>query len=433
MNATEELLKKVYDTIRLVPAYDSKTDYNLFRTLEISGKEVLMCRFLADLLNPEGDHGCGILFLKTFLEEVLQEKRMSDSLLAHTIITKEYVIDKERRIDLVIRNADFFIPMEVKIYAGEQEGQCFDYFERAKNSKMVYLTRFGNQPSPYSRRQRSGNGILPLSQIQCISWSKDVCNWLERRLGNLPRPIEEAVLQYLDAIHSISDGRKRKIMEKTMDVLYVSPDYFAAGLEIERSMKQVKLRLIRLLFDDFKEAMEPLTKKYGLELETDAKYYSYENPKHDRFYDCYSTYPGLNYVVKQVKFQKESLQMWFRFEIEQNLFAGFSLFDTEAEPQDGYLKGYQVNDITEKLVNEAAVYLDREIIVPENWWFAWNYSNGKRSYQEREVPDFKAMNECAVSLVDPARRKCYVREAVAGFEQSLLAKLYLSREDSHLL
>lgn len=433
MNATEELLKKVYDTIRLVPAYDSKTDYNLFRTLEISGKEVLMCRFLADLLNPEGDHGCGILFLKTFLEEVLQEKRMSDSLLAHTIITKEYVIDKERRIDLVIRNADFFIPMEVKIYAGEQEGQCFDYFERAKNSKMVYLTRFGNQPSLYSRRQRSGNGILPLSQIQCISWSKDVCDWLERRLGNLPQPIEEAVLQYLDAIHSISDGRKRKIMEKTMDVLYESPDYFAAGLEIERSMKQVKLRLIRLLFDDFKEAMEPLTKKYGLELETDAKYYSYENPKHDRFYDCYSTYPGLNYVVKQVKFQKESLQMWFRFEIEQNLFAGFSLFDTEAEPQDGYLKGYQVNDITEKLINEAAVYLDREIIVPENWWFAWNYSNGKRSYQEREVPDFKAMNECAVSLVDPARRKCYVREAVAGFEQSLLAKLYPSREDSHLL
>ena len=94
MNVTEELLKKVYDTLRFVPAYDSKTDYNLFRTLEISGKEVLMCRFLADLLNPEGDHGCGILFLKT-----------------------------------------------------------------------------------------------------------------------------EAVLQYLDAIHSISDGRKRKIMEKTMDVL----------------------------------------------------------------------------------------------------------------------------------------------------------------------------------------------------------------------
>lgn len=76
----------------------------------------------------------GILFLKTFLEEVLQEKRMPDSLLTHTVIIKEYVIDKERRIDLVIQNVDFFIPMEVKIYAGEQEGQCFAYFAKAKNS-----------------------------------------------------------------------------------------------------------------------------------------------------------------------------------------------------------------------------------------------------------------------------------------------------------
>ena len=423
MSAIEELLKKVYDTTQSIPVYHSKTSYNLFETLEISGKEVLMCRFLADLLNPEGSHGCGILFLKTFLEEVLQEKRMPDSLLSHTIVTKEYVIDKDRRIDLVIQNADFFIPMEVKIYAGEQEGQCFDYFEHAKNSKMVYLTCFGDTPSLYSRKQRGGSGILSLSQIQCISWSEDISGWLDRRLGSLPQPVEEAVQQYLDTIHRVSDGRKRKKMEKIMEVLHESPDYFATGLEIERTMKQAKIKLIRMVFDDFKEAMEPLTKKYGLELETDAKYYSYENPKHDRFYDCYSTYPGLNYVVKQAKFQKESLQMWFRIEIEQNLFAGFSLFDMEAEPQDGYSKGYQVNEITEGLINEAAKYLDREIIVPENWWFAWNYSNGKRSYQEQEVPDFKAMNDCAVSLVDPETRKEYVKEAVAGFEQSLLAKL----------
>ena len=423
MSAIEELLKKVYDTTQSIPVYHSKTSYNLFETLEISGKEVLMCRFLADLLNPEGSHGCGILFLKTFLEEVLQEKRMPDSLLSHTIVTKEYVIDKDRRIDLVIQNADFFIPMEVKIYAGEQEGQCFDYFEHAKNSKMVYLTRFGDTPSLYSRKQRGGSGILSLSQIQCISWSEDISGWLDRRLGSLPQLVEEAVQQYLDTIHRVSDGRKRKKMEKIMEVLHESPDYFAAGLEIERTMKQAKIKLIRMVFDDFKEAMEPLTKKYGLKLETDAKYYSYENPKHDRFYDCYSTYPGLNYVVKQAKFQKESLQMWFRIEIEQNLFAGFSLFDMEAEPQDGYSKGYQVNEITEGLINEAAKYLDREIIVPENWWFAWNYSNGKRSYQEQEVPDFKAINDCAVSLVDPETRKEYVKEAVAGFEQSLLAKL----------
>ena len=57
MSTTKELLKKIYDTIQSIPVYHSKTSYNLFQTLEISGKEVLMCRFLADLLNPEGSHG----------------------------------------------------------------------------------------------------------------------------------------------------------------------------------------------------------------------------------------------------------------------------------------------------------------------------------------------------------------------------------------
>ena len=99
------------------------SEYNLFHVLEISAKEVLMCRFLADILNPEGRHGYGSLFLKSFLRDVLKRSDINDTLLAHTDVTKEYVIDHDRRIDIVIQNARFQIPMEVKIYADEQEGQ----------------------------------------------------------------------------------------------------------------------------------------------------------------------------------------------------------------------------------------------------------------------------------------------------------------------
>ena len=49
MSTTEELLKKIYDTTQSISVYHSKTSYNLFQTLEISGKELLRCRFLADL------------------------------------------------------------------------------------------------------------------------------------------------------------------------------------------------------------------------------------------------------------------------------------------------------------------------------------------------------------------------------------------------
>jgi len=400
------------------------TEYNIFNVLEVNAKEVIMCRFLADLLNPEGQHGCGILFLKSFLEDILKKHCMSEILLSHTDVIKEFAIDNDRRIDIVIKNACFVIPMEVKIYAGEQEGQCFDYHEYAKNAPMVYLTRFGEAPSVYSRKRKGGTNILPLEKIQCISWASDICGWLEKLLVRLDDPIKSMVMQYMDAIRMAADERDRQAVEKHLNVLYESPEYFGAGIEIERTMKTAKLRLMRLVFDGFKEEMGAITSKYGLELEKGACYYSYEEKRHEKFYDCYSTYPGLNYVVKRARFRKSSLQMWFRIEVEHNLFAGLSLFDTAAEPKDGNLKGYQVNDISAELVDEATQYLNRDIITPADWWFTWCYPNGKRQDgYYGDVPDFKDMNPCAVSLVDSKRRKEFVKKAVGTFEEHILKYL----------
>lgn len=68
-----------------------KADYNVFDVLGVSRKEVIMCRFFADLLNPDGAHGYGILFLKTFLEEVLKIRGFNDGLLTHTsVLVLEY-------------------------------------------------------------------------------------------------------------------------------------------------------------------------------------------------------------------------------------------------------------------------------------------------------------------------------------------------------
>lgn len=408
--------------------YKSRSDYNIFHILEVTEKEVVMCRFLTDLLNPEGQHGCGILFLKSFFNDVLNINRIKDTLLAHTDIIKEFAIDNERRIDIVIYNTHFFIPMEVKIYAGEQKGQCYDYFEYAKkfdeNTQIIYLTRFGNEPTEYSRKAKNGTEILSDDKIKCISWETDICEWLTALLIQLNEPIKSLVVQYIDAIHFIANRKDDRIMEKNLEVLYESADFFSAGIQIEKTMKAAKLKLIRLVFDDFKEEMDMAASKYGLELEKDAIYYSYDEKQHEKFYDCYSTYPGLNYVVKKATFQKSSLQMWFRIEVEHNLFAGISLFDTEAIPKDGNSKGYQVNDITAEIIDEAAHYLNRDIITPSNWWLAWCYPNGKRQddYYD-DVPDFKHMNQCAINLVDNQKRTEFVKNAVMVFEEHLLKYL----------
>lgn len=212
--------------------------------------------------------------------------------------------------------------------------------------------------------------------------------------------MKSIVMQYIDNIHVFSDEGDKRFMERSLEVLYESPDYFGAGIEIERSMKTAKLGLMRHVFDDFKEEMEIIAPQYGLELEKEAVYYSYEEKQHDKFYDTYSTYPGLNYVVKKAKFKEGSLQMWFRIEVEHNLYAGITLFDTELLSQDGKQKGYQVDNITENLIDEATQYLDRDVMTSSDWWFTWCYPNGKHQddYYD-DVPDFRHMNQCAINLV----------------------------------
>lgn len=430
MEDHKSLLSRISTDKRIHEAslYSPLSEYNIFNILEVTSKEVIMCRFLADLLNPDGQHGCGILFLKSFLQNILNKSRVNDTLLTHTDVIREFVIDHDRRIDIVIQNSRFFIPIEVKIYAGEQEGQCCDYYEYAKafdeNAQVVYLTRFGNEPSKYSRKSKNGNSLISLDKIKCISWENDICQWLNKLLPHIKSPAQSTVIQYIDAIHSIANRKDIQNMEHTMEILYESADFFSAGIQIEKAMKAAKCKLIRLVFDDFKKEMNNIAPRYGLELENEAIYYSYEDRQHEKFYDCYSTYPGLNYIVKRAKFQNESLQLWFRIEVEHNLFAGFSLYDMSAEPRDGNRKGYQVNDITVELIEETAQYLNQDIIMPANWWFTWCYPNGKRQDNDYpDVPNFKEMNPCAIKLVDRKKRMDFVKSALRNFEEHLLKYL----------
>lgn len=425
-----ELLIKVSENIseNKASTYTPFEKYNIFGALEVSSKEVIMCRFLADLLNPEGRHGCGILFLKTFLQNVLGEDRVDDTLLNHTDVIKEFGIDEERRIDIVIRNSCYCIPIEVKIYAEEQEGQCYDYYQYAANYPyIVYLTRFGSAPSEYSSKNRNGKEILSVeNDVKRISWDEDICGWLTALLPQLDEPLRTTVMQYIDAIRSIADRRDKIIMDKNLEILWESEAFFNAGLEIEKSMKAAKLNLIRLVFEDLKREMEPITREYGLEEEKEACYCTYEDKRHEKFYDCYSTYPGLNYVVNKAKFSGNGIQMWFRIEVEHNLFAGFCLYDREAETKDGK-KGDKITELTPSLVEEAAAYLDRNIIKIQNkhnWWLTYCYPNGKtQEAVYADVPNFMEMNECAVSLIDERKRAKFIRSAVKVFEGRLLTHL----------
>ena len=58
MDYCVDLLSKINVNCKEFSSYTPLSEYNIFNVLEISAKEVIMCRFLADLLNPEGQHKC---------------------------------------------------------------------------------------------------------------------------------------------------------------------------------------------------------------------------------------------------------------------------------------------------------------------------------------------------------------------------------------
>lgn len=409
MDEIKRLLENVADS--KTARSDEKVEvsqYNIFDILEVSLKEVIMCRFLADLLNPCGSHGYGNLFLNAFLTNILKIQIEDKKSVSQAQIVKEYVIDEKRRIDIVIILKKMFIPIEIKIYADEQESQCFDYYEFAHKyddkAKVVYLTRFGTMPSIYSRSKADEE--ISEDNIINISFKRDICNWLLECEKQVDETVKNMINQYIAAIKSFTVGEVNKGVE-TADIIISDEKSFKAGLEIQKSMNDAKIQLIKIVFHDIEKAIDAKLKDYGLEKEEQFDWYNYDHEMQNRFYDCYSTYPGLNYLVKGVTFKNKDIQLWLRIEVEHCLFAGFCLFNAKEESEFGI--GNQQDEIDENLKAEIMEYLNLPVVNNSNWWIIWKYlptaTTDRNKMNFQLVPNFKEMNQAAIELIDLEKKK----------------------------
>ena len=163
-----DLLDRAEYEIRTNIERDPFRIFNVFEVLSVQYKEVIMCRMLKELLDPNGKHGKGNKFLKLFFKvtnessgEIVSDEDLDKSYKSNEIVVDcEHEIDDNRRIDILIRVGARYIPIEVKIYAGEQQNQVQDYLnycnkmqkQDGSNDKSVllYLTLDGHNPSAYS-------------------------------------------------------------------------------------------------------------------------------------------------------------------------------------------------------------------------------------------------------------------------------------------
>lgn len=158
----------------------SNDSFNIFSILGVETKEVIICRFLRELLDPSGTHQLKEKPLLLFVQNVLGYTDFDASEAKDAKVITEELIHNKRRVDLVIRTRKRVIPIEVKVWAGDQDAQLSDYYHYYRISGqncVFYLTPTGWTPSAQSRGKLTvGN------EIKLLAFDRNIRPWLESLL-----------------------------------------------------------------------------------------------------------------------------------------------------------------------------------------------------------------------------------------------------------
>lgn len=183
-------------------------DFNLFTILGVLEKGVYMCRVLAELLSPTGKHRQGSIYLEKFATVVLGLS-LSAAELKSAVVWAEHTTTESRRIDIAIKTCERYIPLEVKINAGDQNAQLSDYFAFAKHFaerehvrfyEKIYFLSNGKDASPASR-----NGLT--DEVVRVTWGEHILCWLNSCIATEEvNALREALSQFAVAVKTMACG-----------------------------------------------------------------------------------------------------------------------------------------------------------------------------------------------------------------------------------
>ena len=389
----KELLNKVTEinSKRIENERKTLSNFNIFDICNVTYDEVTICRFLSELLNPKGRHSQGIKYLKCFFENVLHDiDTPSDDELKNAIVMREEHIKNDRRIDISIfisvNKVKYYIPMEVKIDAGDQSEQCYDYYQHAlsmnnndkSRTKVWYLTINGVYPSANSLKDLNfeiNNGIVTsCNEVQCISFKNEIYDFIIKcyAISEDGSYVSEkqVILQFKNAIERIIGG---KLMNNEQIKSYIINDKktFIAAKSIRDELQPA----INIKLEEFLNLIFGYLEQKGWKTceEYDNRLRNYMIP------NC--TYPA---IYKDISIKGVDCEL--AVEVDYN---GIPYF------------GLAVKDRNEKVdnINSIKLFVDNNKLTLEqkmqNEWIAWQYIPNKN-----EAPNFKYFNDSFYMLFD---------------------------------
>lgn len=129
---------------------------NIFSILGIERMEIRHSNFLAWLLDPNGTHGLGSLFLKRFLRDIFlfDNPESVDNLALHEASVRDLEVKREwKKIDILLIASNFIVCVENKVDSSDRPAQLKEYREIVRKqypnlqAAFVYLTPEGRNPN----------------------------------------------------------------------------------------------------------------------------------------------------------------------------------------------------------------------------------------------------------------------------------------------
>lgn len=268
--------------------------FNIFEILNRAKHENSFSSFIAELLNPEGTHGCKEVFLRMFIGSYLMNG-MSDFLEGRIEVRTEFftgfkkeqvVIENKKtadfygRIDIILKNQNNgkLIIIENKVDADDQEEQLKRYnnyaLSQTKPFIILYLTLDGKEATIKSAVDlKSNNNKEKVQQVNyyCLSYKDDILGWLEaciKETHAFPM-VRETIRQYIFLIRKLTkQSTTHKMGDEIQKLISQDSKNFEAASIIAGEFDNTK----KLLLETFwQEVIKEIKTKYDFEVKIDFK------------------------------------------------------------------------------------------------------------------------------------------------------------------
>lgn len=364
-----ELFKR-YEVVKEKQKSRGLNDYNIFTTLlQISDEVRLHSKFIHSLIDPDGLHYQGTLFLELFLEQLNLSYFFED--LDMCFVKREY-----ENIDLYISDGQKHIIIENKVFAGEQTAQVQRYIDLIKefnqveeefndNLVVVYLTLDGHSPSHDSLNDFSLENQYLIRSEECyrfipITYGMNIKNWVENCLSEVSNitNLSNDLSAYHKVILMLYNNYQGKVM--TLKEYISKRDN---SHEIFRLIKSISKEYIELRQDLIKEFLDKVLTQIAGELSGSSWYLDIVDQEH--------LYQG----------KREHFPVRIRHDESDDVVFGFEFqFSDYYGPSWGIVRTSRYVDFKEIETQLQDYLVELDITLTRRsypWWLKWgNYSKG---------------------------------------------------------